>query len=245
MLAALATSVMAVVLASPPAKAATYTVTNTNDSGAGSLRQAILAANGSYGVADTIGFAPSLSGQTITLASELHITDPAGLTIDSGSANITVSGNDAVRLFHVGGNNAAELTLNNPTVANGAAQAAGGVYNDSGTLKLSNSTISENTATETDGGIYGNATLRNTIVANNEGSDCYTIDDPIIDVGYNLDSGATCGFDTANHSLSNTDPMLGPLADNGGPTRPTPCWRAARPSTGATTPSPWTPTCIP
>jgi hypothetical protein len=37
-LALLATIVMAVVLASPPARAASYTVTNTNASGAGSLR---------------------------------------------------------------------------------------------------------------------------------------------------------------------------------------------------------------
>ena len=62
MAAALAASVvMAVVLASP-AWAATYTVNTTADSGEGSLRQAIIDANTSTGVADTINFDQSLSG---------------------------------------------------------------------------------------------------------------------------------------------------------------------------------------
>jgi hypothetical protein len=37
--------------------------------------------------------------------------------------------------------------------------------------------------------------------------------------GYNLDSDNTCFFGTNNNSLSGVDPMLGPLADNGGPTK--------------------------
>src|SRR5215216_4278535 len=115
--AVLAASVM-MMLASQ-AQALTYTVANTNDSAPGSLRQAILDANASSGVADTIDFDLSLSGpQTITLASQLPtITDGAELTIEGGSADITLSGNNAVRVFMVG--NSAKLTLNNLTVANG------------------------------------------------------------------------------------------------------------------------------
>ena len=53
---------------------ATYTVTNTNDSGAGSLRQAILDANANGG-ADTINFNISGTGvHTINLLSSLSIT---------------------------------------------------------------------------------------------------------------------------------------------------------------------------
>jgi hypothetical protein len=52
--AVLAASVMVVMLASQ-AQALTYTVTNTNDAGAGSLRQAINDANTNPG-ADTINF---------------------------------------------------------------------------------------------------------------------------------------------------------------------------------------------
>ena len=52
------------------AQATTLVVTNTNDSGAGSLRQAVANA----GPGDTITFHASLTGQTITLASPLSIT---------------------------------------------------------------------------------------------------------------------------------------------------------------------------
>ncbi len=69
---------------------ATYTVTNTNDSGAGSLRQAILDANANAG-ADSIVFNISGTGiHTINLASSLTITDAVTInatTDDSFAAN--------------------------------------------------------------------------------------------------------------------------------------------------------------
>ena len=53
------------------AMAATFTVTNTDDTGAGSLRQAILDANATPGV-DTIAFnIPGAGVQTISPASQL------------------------------------------------------------------------------------------------------------------------------------------------------------------------------
>src|SRR5215216_4884666 len=55
------------------ADAATFTVTNLNDSGAGSLRQALLDANAAPG-SDQVTFQSSLSGQ-ITVSSELPVTD--------------------------------------------------------------------------------------------------------------------------------------------------------------------------
>ncbi len=59
----------------PTVAASTYTVTNTHDTGTGSLRWAMNKANGHAG-ADTILFEPALSGQTITVASALpHLTD--------------------------------------------------------------------------------------------------------------------------------------------------------------------------
>ena len=53
----------------------------------------------------------------------MTIADSAGLTIDGGSANITVSGNNALRVFDVLFVDA-KLTLNNLTVATCAAPAA-------------------------------------------------------------------------------------------------------------------------
>ena len=64
----------------PVAAATTFTVTNTNDAGAGSLRQAILDANANAGP-DVVGFSIGSGPQRIVLTSLLPtITDP--LTID-------------------------------------------------------------------------------------------------------------------------------------------------------------------
>lgn len=74
--------------------AATFTVTNANDSGAGSLRQAVLDANAAAG-ADTIVFNSSFNtAQTITLASQITIDSPdnTSLTIAGPGSNLlTVS----------------------------------------------------------------------------------------------------------------------------------------------------------
>jgi len=79
-------------------ESATITVTNTNDNGAGSLRQALVDANNG----DTIDFDPSLNGQTITLTTgELLINK--NFTINGPGANLlTVNGNASSRVFHVG-----------------------------------------------------------------------------------------------------------------------------------------------
>jgi hypothetical protein len=216
--AALAASVvMAAVVLASPAWAATYTVTNNADSGAGSLRQAIIDANATTGVADTINFDLG-SAATITLTSSLPpITDGAGLTIDGGSADITISGDNQYHVFEVG--SGAKLTLSNLTVAHSTAFRGGGIHN-SGTLEVSNSTLSGNSAPNGGGILNGGgatATLKNTIVAKSlSGGSCSGI---ITNGGYNLDSDNTCFFGTNNNSLSGVDPMLGPLADNGGPTK--------------------------
>src|SRR5438132_4889361 len=80
----------------------TFTVNNLNDSGAGSLRQAVVDANAHAG-ADQIAFASALRG-TITLTNgQLSITD--GVTINGpGSSRLTVSGRDANRVFDIGRN---------------------------------------------------------------------------------------------------------------------------------------------
>src|SRR5262249_31184738 len=65
------------------------------------------------------------------------------------------------------------------------------------------------------GGIKGGGTLKNTIVANNfPGGNCAVVG---VSAGHNLSSDGSCGF-TAPGDLNNTDPMLGPLTNNGGPT---------------------------
>src|SRR5262245_41737675 len=77
----------------------TFTVLDLADSGPGSLRQAVLDANGNPG-ADQIGFAPELSGTIALTNGQLNITDD--LTIDGpGADRLAVSGNDSSRGFQI------------------------------------------------------------------------------------------------------------------------------------------------
>jgi CSLREA domain-containing protein len=55
-------------------------------------------------------------------------------------------------------------------------------------------------------------TLRNAIVADNAVNNCNYL---VTSLGHNLDSGDSCGF-TVTGDITNTSPLLGPLADNGG-----------------------------
>ena len=79
---------------------ATYTVINTNDSGSGSLRQAITDANGNAGD-DTIVFSGFSGSNTITLGSQLpNISD--NVTINGpGAGIIAVDGATSYRCFDV------------------------------------------------------------------------------------------------------------------------------------------------
>jgi len=131
--------------------------------------------------------------------------------------NSTVSGNTA--LYYGGGifNGHATLTLMNSTVSGNSAGLAGGFYNW-GTLTLTNSTVSGN---EPHGTIYNTdaLTVTNTVFDGN----CYTeTAGTITSNGYNIESpGNTCGFDQPT-DLTEVTPAelnLGPLADNGGPTK--------------------------
>jgi parallel beta-helix repeat protein len=97
--------------------AATFTVLNTNDSGSGSLRQAILDANATAG-ADMIDFDISGMGvHTISLLSPLPaLTDDAGVTIDGytqpgSSPNTLAVGDDAVLTIEIDGSAAGESAI--------------------------------------------------------------------------------------------------------------------------------------
>ena len=89
------------------ARASVFVVTNTDDAGAGSLRQAILDANGNSGL-DTIQFnIPGTGVQTITPVTQLpSITDPVvldGETQPGASANTLANGDNAVLLIEING----------------------------------------------------------------------------------------------------------------------------------------------
>ncbi|GAX41034.1 hypothetical protein NIES4075_20020 [Tolypothrix sp. NIES-4075] len=144
----------------------------------GSLRQALINANAFAGL-DNItfniptndsGYTAATGMYTITLASALdNISDDVNIT-GLGANKLTVSGNDAVRVFSI--NSGKTVNIDGLTIANGKANQGGGIYNG-GTLTLTNSTLAGNSASAGGGGIFNNngiLTLTNSTLAGNSAS---------------------------------------------------------------------------
>jgi hypothetical protein len=123
---------------------------NAADSGAGSLRQAILGANAAAGP-DTIAFASGLSG-TVTLTSgQLDITDDLTIT-GPGAGQLAISGNNASRVFAIAGR---AVSLSGLATTGGVADWGAGIYAESSSLAVSHCTFAGNTG----GSIYNTGTL--------------------------------------------------------------------------------------
>lgn len=112
--------------------------------------------------------------------------------------------------------NYAQAWLTNVTLSGNIAPGSnGGNMRNSAAATLVNVTI----ANSPDGGGLTNdvpITLINTILAGNSPDNC-RIFTSITSDGYNLDSDDTCGLSDVTDLVS-VDPLLAPLADNGGPT---------------------------
>jgi hypothetical protein len=138
----------------------------------------------------------------------------------------TFSGNTAIT---EGGGIASfgTMTVTNSTIYNNTAgTGGGGGVQNTGTLNIVQSTIAGNSAPN-GANVHDFAdsthqpaatTLTMTIVSDGAGggANCSGTN-AMTDGGYNIDSGTSCGF--ATNALTDTDPMLGPLASNGGPTQ--------------------------
>ena len=133
--------------------AATITVSNTNDNGAGSLRTALAVA----GSGDTID-ATGISGTIVLTSGQLMVA--TGLTIlGPGPANLAINGNSTSRVFHVA--NAVNALIVGLSITNGAVSGSfpgnegGGIWNDHSVLTLSNCVITGNSGGGGNGaGIY-------------------------------------------------------------------------------------------
>ena len=140
------------------------TVSNTNDDGAGSLRQAI------RDICDGGNINFSLNPLvTITLVSdELYISDKSLTITGPGVAQLTVSGNHNFRILNIASN--AALTLTNLTMRDGTATSGGGGIYNQGMLRLNEIQLYNNAATY-GGGVYvdngGSVTLIETLVYSN------------------------------------------------------------------------------
>jgi CSLREA domain-containing protein len=149
--------------------------------------------------------------------------------------NSTVSGNSAAVLgggiFNDGGasqNTSTTFTMVNVTLSGNTSGASGaGLVNDrSGTVNMNNVTIAFNTAQggQPGGGVRrvsGTVNFKNTIIADNNDASAPDCSGSLTSQGYNLigdPSGCTIGGDTTGNR-TDVDPLLGPLANNGGPTQ--------------------------
>ena len=141
-------------------------------------------------------------------------------------------------------NNGGILRVSNSAIFGNSALDGAGIYSAGGVLEVTNSTISGNVASRRGGGIvassvqtiwsstvvgnsspvgegggirrFGPLEIANTIVANNgPGGDCAGFG--TLTSRFSIDSDGTCNLTGAGNQ-SSTDPMLGPLQDNGGPT---------------------------
>ena len=142
------------------------------------------------------------------------------LYVDQSSINGNTAEFEGGGIFYFLCDISDDVRLLDSTISgNSAGTSGGGIYNHGCRLYLYNSTVSENSAPN-GGGIHirEHTWLKNTIVAINPiGGDCYDLRGGLLSNGHNLDSDGTCNL-TTEGDLPNTDPRLGPLQDNGGPT---------------------------
>ena len=150
-------------------ESATSTVTNTNDSGAGSLRQAVADANDG----DTIDFNLTYPA-TITLITGQLVVGNSVTISGPGANNLTVDGNANDRVFYISPGKT--VTIDGLTVTNGhvaGANNGGAIYNDSANLTITNSALSGNSAGGGGGGIYnslGTLMVTNSTLSGNSGA---------------------------------------------------------------------------
>lgn len=165
---------------------------------------------------------PGLPSDQIVLRNLTIANGNAGATGYAGGITVRGYTSAQVRLEnstltgHVAGSNPAMHGINtvlvNSTVSGNTdlSPTAGGPTLYSTDIVLENSTIAHNTG----GGVGGVLTMRNSLVSNNTGDNCTSGPVVVTAEEGNISDDSSCGtvFD-----LTIADPVLGPLADNGGP----------------------------
>ncbi len=176
-------------------------------------------------IADNQGFGVQIGVDCIVSIVETTIRGnrfPSAVAIgNSGILNVqrsTISGN--VATISMGGSisNHGRMTLRNTTISGNQGQTAVANFGD---LIMIHTTIANNSNVGLFmGGGRGNLELRNSLIANNGGHDCSIILNDVTTVfriGTNLDSDQSC-LRPASADRSEIEILLGPLAENGGPT---------------------------
>jgi predicted outer membrane repeat protein len=159
-----------------------FIVTNINDAGAGSLRQAIIDSNKDTTTGpNEIDFFAGLSGTIALTSGELLIENRNVSIVGPGQYSLSVSGNGTSRVFEVASGVMASLSgmtingglkvesdvtasLSGITITGGIGETGAGIFNE-GTMTLDACTIAGNSAALSGGGIFNTGTM--TIIASN------------------------------------------------------------------------------
>jgi hypothetical protein len=198
------------------AHAATITVTNTNDSGPGSLRQALAVAHNGDRITFTVSGVITLTSGGLLVTTNVTISGP-------GPNQLAVDGNQALFVFGV----FPQRTVSISGLSIRDAQV--GVYNNQGTLSVSNCVLSGNsTGLDNNAGQGGaSMTVANSIISNNSatgvfnllpfpdggGCACMTITDSVVSnnnadgifsAGHNFGNG-TASVTVVNSNVSDND----------------------------------------
>jgi CSLREA domain-containing protein len=190
--------------------------------------------NGNGGFAGGIYNAGTLTINNATISGNSTAFDGGGIyNGNTGTltiTNATISGNTA----NVGGGivndaQAHTVTIASTTISgNTATSQGGGILSYQGTVTITDSTVSGNSAGSDGGGISissGTVNSKNTIIAKNTAPHSPDVFGALTSQGYNLfgdESGASIAATTGDKlgtAGSAIDPLLGPLQDNGGPTK--------------------------
>jgi hypothetical protein len=154
-------------------------------------------------------------------------------TLSGNSANISTSssvlgGGGGIYNQTTGGATGTVMLINVTLSGNSTGYAGGAIENGmpvgwtGGIVTILNCTVTTNSAPPGTGtAIYnfaGDVRIGSTILNGNSGLNIRSLNGIFTSLGYNLSSDSGGGFLTNATDQINTDPLLGPLQDNGGPT---------------------------
>ena len=169
-----------------------------------------------------LGFSGTIDLLRVTVANN-QAEFGGGLNLEAGTVTVdhsTLSGNSATSGSGGAVYNSGSISFSNSTISGNSAGIGGGIYQFSGTstpsATFSSSTISGNDPTV----LYvstGAMTLLNSILAGPAGDQCGPTPGLFTSLGHNLSTGSSCNL-VGTGDQPSTDPILGPLQDNGGPT---------------------------